>query len=161
MTIPRGCMLEDPVRLNRRAFIQLGGAGLVTGLKGPRSRARSADAALPAFELVQPDLFAVSGGQPNCWADFNNDGRLDLFVGFKDGVPNRLYRHDGSRFADVAADLGLADPTDTRAAAWGDVDADGHLDLYVGFTRRSGIANKLYRNDGDGRQFTEVGPDLG
>src|SRR5207248_1431599 len=58
-------------------------------------------------------------------------------------------------------DLGLADLTDTRAAAWGDFDADGHLDLYVGFTRRSGAANRLYRNEGDGKRFTEIGRDLG
>jgi len=148
------------MRLDRRAFIQFGAAGIAAGVTGTPLRAQPAGAA-PAFELVQPDLFAVSGGQPNCWADFNNDGRLDLFVGFKDGVANRLYRYDGSRFADVAADVGLADPTDTRAAAWGDFDADGHLDLYVGFTRRSGAANRLYRNDGDGRRFTEIGRDLG
>ena len=147
------------MRLNRRTFIQLGAAGLAAGVT--RLRAQPAGGAAPPFELVQPELFAVSGGQPNCWADFNNDGRLDLFVGFKDGVANRLYRYDGSRFADVAADLGIADLTDTRAAAWGDFDADGHLDLYVGFTRRSGAANRLYRNDGGGRHFTEIGRDLG
>jgi len=152
---------EVVMRLNRRTFIQLGAAGLATGVTGRRLRAQPAGGAAPSFELVQPELFAVSGGQPNCWADFNNDGRLDLFVGFKDGVANRLYRYDGSRFADVAADLGIADLTDTRAAAWGDFDADGHLDLYVGFTRRSGAANRLYRNDGGGRHFTEIGRDLG
>src|SRR5207247_5948584 len=93
--------------------------------------------------------------------DFNNDGALDLFVGFKDGVANRLYRNDRGKFTEIAADLGFADLTDTRAAAWGDFDADGQLDLYVGFTRRSGVANKLYRNEGDGKRFTEIGHDLG
>jgi penicillin G amidase len=113
------------------------------------------------FELVQPELFSTSGGQPNCWADFDNDGDLDLFVGFKAGVPNRLYRNDKGRFVEIASDLGLADLTDTRAAAWGDFNGDGHLDLYAGFTRRSGVANKLFRNDGDGKHFTEVGHALG
>jgi VCBS repeat protein len=108
-----------------------------------------------------PETFGVAGGQPNCWADFNNDGHLDLFVGFKDAIANRLYRYDGARFVDVAKDLGLADLTDTRAAAWGDFNADGHIDLYVGFTRRSGAANRLYRNDGDGKHFTEIGHELG
>jgi hypothetical protein len=109
---------------------------------------------------VQPDLFAATGGQPNCWADYDNDGDLDLFVGFKEGVANRLYRNDGGRFAEVAAAAGLADATDTRAAAWGDPNADGRLDLYVGFTRRSGVANKLYLNDGKGR-FRDAAHDLG
>jgi hypothetical protein len=117
-------------------------------------------AAAPRFELVQPELFGVSGGQPSCWADFDNDGDLDFFVGFKDAITNRLYRNDGGTFVDVSAQAGVADATDTRAAAWGDPNADGRLDLYVGFTRRSGIANKLYRNDGSGR-FVDIAHDLG
>src|SRR5438094_4885449 len=151
------------MRLNRRTFIQLGAAGLATGVTGRRLRAQPAGGAAPPFELVPPELFAISGGQPNCWADFNNDGALDLFVGFKDGVANRLYRNDRGTFTEIAADLGLADLTDTRAAAWGDFDADGRLELYVGFTRRSGAANKLYRYgvDGANDRFTDVAHDLG
>ena len=112
----------------------------------------------PRFELVQPELFSVTGGQPNAWADFDNDGDLDEFVGFR-GRPNRLYRQDHGRFEDVAAAVGLADNVETRAAAWGDFDGDGHLDLYVGFV--GGAPNKLYRNDGDGRHFTDVAPAIG
>src|SRR5262245_10440356 len=78
----------------------------------------SAADARPRFELVQPQLFGVTGGQPNAWADFDNDGDLDEFVGFR-GRPNRLYRQDHGRFVDVAAAVGLADNVETRAAAWG------------------------------------------
>jgi hypothetical protein len=134
------------------------GVACLVGLT-TRSRAQSRDA--PAFELVQPDVFGRSGGQLNCWGDFDNDGDLDLFVGFKAGVPNRLYRNDRGRFTDVAVEVGVADLTDTRAAAWGDFNGDGHLDLYVGFTRRSDIPNKLYRSDGNGKPFTEVGHQMG
>jgi len=115
-----------------------------------------AHAQQPSFEPVQPDLFAATGGQPNAWADYDGDGDLDLFVGFKQDVPNRLYRNDGGRFTDVAAEIGVADATDTRAAAWGDFDADGDSDLLVGFTRRSNQPAKLYRNDRTGLAFTEV-----
>src|SRR6266705_6629439 len=79
----------------------------------------------PTFELVQPDLFSASGAMPNAWADFDNDGDLDEFVGFR-GRPNRLYRQDHGRFEDVAAAAGVADNVETRAAAWGDYDADGN-----------------------------------
>src|SRR5256885_12681359 len=112
----------------------------------------------PTFELIQPDLFGVAGGQPNAWADYDNDGDLDEFVGFR-GRPNRLYRQDHGGFVDVAAAVGLADAVETRAAAWGDFDGDGHVDLYVGFV--GGTPNKLYRNDGNGRHFTDVAPSLG
>src|SRR5439155_18027730 len=95
---------------------------------------------------------------PNAWADFDNDGDLDEFVGFR-GRPNRLYRQDRGRFEDVAAAVGLADNVETRAAAWGDFDGDGQLDLYVGFV--DGTPNKLYRNDGNGRHFTDVAAALG
>src|SRR6185295_9849055 len=149
--------------MNRRRFVRLGAAGIAAGMAARHRLLASGAAdptAAPRFELVQPDLFAVTGGQPSCWADFDNDGDLDLFVGFKDAVANRLYRNDGGTFVEAAGPAGVADLTDTRAAAWGDPDDDGRLDLYVGFTRRSGMANKLYRNDGSGR-FVDIAHDLG
>jgi hypothetical protein len=100
----------------------------------------------------------------HAWADFDNDGDLDLYVGFRPGQPNRLYRNDEGRFVDVAAALGVADTEGTRAVAWGDYNADGHLDLYVGYTAGSEqglakIAARIYRNDGG--RFTDVTGSLG
>jgi len=137
----------------RRDFLRaLAAAGAQRSFAGPAEGSR--------FEPVQPELFAAAGAQPNCWADFDNDGDLDLFVGFKADLPNRLYRNDGGTFVEVGANLKIDDLPDTRAAAWGDFNADGNLDLYVGFTRKSGAANKLYRNDGHGK-FVDVARDLG
>ncbi|MGE0464227.1 MAG: CRTAC1 family protein, partial [Vicinamibacterales bacterium] len=123
--------------------------------------AGSAQVRQPRFELVQPDLFAAPGGQPNAWADFDGDGDLDLFVGFRQDSPNRLYQNDNGRFTEVALAMGVADVADTRAAAWGDFDADGDPDLFVGFTRKSNLPAKLYRNDGAGRPFTDVAAGMG
>jgi hypothetical protein len=91
----------------------------------------------------------------NAAADFDNDGDLDLFVGFR-GIPNRLYRNDKGKYTDVAAKVGVADNDVTRSSAWGDYNGDGHLDLFVGFVNRNESKNKLYRNDGDGKSFTDV-----
>src|SRR5688500_17972719 len=115
----------------------------------------AASAQAPRFEVTQKDLFAAGGSFVNAWADYDTDGDLDLFVGF-DGLPNRLYRNDNGRFADVAAAAGVADARPTRAAAWGDADSDGDPDLFVGFTPATGKAAtepalaasvlKFYRN---------------
>ncbi len=46
-------------------------------------------------------------GMAAVWCDFNNDGRLDLFVA-NDGQPNYLYRNDGNvHFTDVALQAGV------------------------------------------------------
>ena len=112
----------------------------------------------PAFEPIQPELFALGGSFTNAWADYDLDGDPDLFVGFG-GTPNRLYRNDKGVFTDVAAEAGVADPRAARAVAWGDFDADGDPDLLVGFTPGEASLLKLYRND-RGR-FTDVTADTG
>lgn len=63
-------------------------------------------------------------------ADFNNDGRPDLYV--TQFGPNLLYenRGDGS-FREVGRKAGVADPRWSTGSAWGDFDHDGWLDLYV------------------------------
>jgi len=82
------------------------------------------------------------------FADYDNDGDLDLFVPDK-GKP-RLYRNnnDGT-FTDVLAAAGdlASSPGDSVSAAWGDVNADGFLDLFVCHARGP---SRLYLGDGKG-----------
>jgi hypothetical protein len=98
------------------------------------------------FEAIQPELFAAGTTFVNAWADYDNDGDPDLFVGFN-GTPNRLYRNNKGTFADVATQAGLAEGRAVRAAAWGDFDSDGDSDLLVGFTPGQASLLRLYRND--------------
>ena len=81
------------------------------------------------------------------------------FVGFR-GRPNRFYRNDSGRFVDVAAAVGLADTHETRAVAWGDYNADGHVDLYVGFADPQ-VTSRVYRNEGNGKRFVDVAAEIG
>jgi hypothetical protein len=107
-------------------------------------------------------------------ADYDNDGRVDLFVA---GVQhNQLLRNTGDgRFEDVTAVSGIANYKWSVAAGWFDYDNDGWLDLfivnYVDWTPQtnkfcgdrakdlrvychpkhySGLPNALYRNRHDG-----------
>jgi hypothetical protein len=118
--------------------------------------------------------------------DYDNDGRVDIFVSCLG--PNYLFRNEGKRFVDVTASAGVAgDPN-----AWGvssgffDYDRDGDLDLlvchYVEWTREFDLAQEfrliggkergygrpqpfggtfstLYRNDQG--QFTDVSESAG
>ena len=70
------------------------------------------------------------------WEDFDNDGDQDLYVA-NDFGRNNLYRNQltetgEARFVDVARDVGVEDSASGMSVAWGDVDRDGQMDLYVG-----------------------------
>jgi tetratricopeptide (TPR) repeat protein len=70
-------------------------------------------------------------GMAVAWADYDNDGRLDLLITAYGH--NVLYHNDGDgRFSDRSAASGIGGPEGFwTGAAWGDYDRDGFLDLYV------------------------------
>lgn len=62
--------------------------------------------------------------------DFDNDGRVDLFVAGVNG--SRLYRNrGGGHFEDVTESAGIHETQFAVGAAWFDYDRDGLLDLLV------------------------------
>ena len=64
-------------------------------------------------------------------ADYDNDGRDDVFVTTVDG--GRLFHGEGDgRFADVTHAAGIANPHFSVSAAWLDYDRDGLADLFIG-----------------------------
>jgi hypothetical protein len=97
-------------------------------------------------------------GLGTVWSDFNDDGRIDLFVA-NDSTPNFLYRNDGKgHFTDVAFLAGAAVSQDGSeqagmGIALGDYLHTGRLSLFV--THFSEEYAALFRNDG-GMSFTDV-----
>lgn len=64
-------------------------------------------------------------------ADYDNDGRDDVFMTTVDG--GRLFHNDGGgKFADVTARAGLRNAEFAVSAAWLDYDRDGLADLFIG-----------------------------
>lgn len=76
------------------------------------------------------------------WADFNNDGQLDLaqLTGAIQGVgveSKRLFVNEGGKLVERAAQLGVDNPPGrTRMPLWLDIDLDGKLDLFQGAEAR-------------------------
>jgi len=89
----------------------------------------------------------------SCWADYDNDGDLDVFVANRDGQNNSFFDNDGEgNFAKLVDIELVSDGGDSRACGWADVDGDADLDLYVGNAHE---ANFFYSNNGDAT-FTRV-----
>jgi hypothetical protein len=97
-------------------------------------------------------------GQVAVWADYDNDGFLDLFVGAETGR-SRLYHNRGDgTFEEVALKAGVANEGFIcKGANWGDFNGDRYPDLYV--ANLNGPP-RLFRNNRDGT-FTDVAPELG
>jgi enediyne biosynthesis protein E4 len=121
------------------------------------------------------------------WADFDNDGDLDLYVchylkwdavkpalceyperskpGYMycdplafAGLPDHVFRNDGGRFVDVTAEAGIVD-RDGRGLGVliADLDDDGKVDLFVA---NDLSANYFFRNLG-GFRFSEQATEAG
>jgi hypothetical protein len=97
----------------------------------------------------------------NCaeWADYDNDGWVDLFIGCEQ-TKSRLYRNLGNgKFENVAGKAGVACAADwfTKGCTWTDFNNDDYPDLFV--NNLNGRA-QLYRNNRNGT-FTTVTNQMG
>jgi hypothetical protein len=77
----------------------------------------------------------VHGGMGIDWGDYDNDGRMDLFVATFRNEAKSLYRNEGdSLFTDVSYPAGLGQPAlpyVAFGAKFADFDNDGWLDLLI------------------------------
>ena len=97
-------------------------------------------------------LLSLHPTQTAAWADYDNDGWLDLFVGHENGRPSEdqhpsqlFHNNHNGTFTEVAAENGLSSLGYVKGVAWGDFNNDGRPDLYISV---KGGHNRLFRNDG-------------
>src|SRR5246500_4100719 len=138
-------------------------------------------AGLAGAEMNGKKMWSVGAG----WFDYNNDGKLDLFVvnycvwevnkdpfcHVKSGVRvfchpkvyaslhNTLYRNNGDgTFTDVSQETGIASRMGKgMSVSFADYDGDGFLDAFVANDTTPGL---LFHNLG-GKKFEEVGTQAG
>jgi hypothetical protein len=137
-------------------------------------------------DVTESSGIRISGfGMGGCAADYDNDGWPDLYVTSVGAKANKLYRNTGKNsFADVTDLARVGDGLWSVSCAFGDIDNDGDVDLYVARYVDFSDENKkvcmlfkdvrsychpnvyrsvpdiLYRNNGDGT-FTDVSRESG
>lgn len=105
------------------------------------------------------------GNYGSIWIDYNNDGKLDMFIAKCRGAQSpasidQLWRNNGDgTFTDVAPEMNLGGYQQSWSSAWGDFDNDGDMDVMIGASSFSGGGHMLMRNDGN--TFTNITPGSG
>ena len=154
--------MKSTIDLDRLAIVGVGLTLAAAAHTVTRPARMSAQAPALPFESVQTNLFSVPNSYSNAWADFDNDGDLDLAVSLGSGEV-RLYRNDNGTLVSVGKEMGLpqagGDSYELRGLSWGDYDGDGFVDLLGGATQTEHVT-KVFRNLG-GHKFIEVAADLG
>jgi hypothetical protein len=129
------------------------------------------DLAVTSFDALQPMSYYRNAGDGTfedrsgpagvtgqlgglvCYqADYDNDGRMDLFIPrgawLSQAVRPSLLRNEGDgTFSDATPKAGLMDPVNSNSASWADYDNDGWIDLFIACENQP---NRLYHSRGDG-----------
>ncbi|OYU85536.1 MAG: hypothetical protein CFE24_01140 [Flavobacterium sp. BFFFF2] len=82
------------------------------------------------------------------WADYDQDGFMDLFVPNGGGNKNSLFHNDGNGTFSKPNIIINQEGGKSVGSCWGDIDNDGDLDLFV--TNSNSSTNFLYKNIGNG-----------
>ena len=107
-------------------------------------------------------VFATMGCN---FADFDNDGWLDMYLGTGDPniamlVPNRMFKNvAGKRFAEITGTSGTGHLQKGHGVACGDWDNDGDVDIFIetgGAINGDKYHNVLFQNPGQGNNWLTV-----
>lgn len=83
------------------------------------------------------------------WNDYDQDGQIDIYVA-NDFGRNCLYRNEGGKFTNVAAEAGVEDSASGMSVTFSDYDRDGLEDIYISNMFSSAGSRTTYQ-----RQYEE------
>ena len=137
-----------------RDLLVLRGAWMGEAGRHPNSLLQNQGPAIFEDVTREAGIFSLHPTHSAAWGDYDNDGRLDLYVGNESSPaprpshPCELFHNDGDgTFSEIAAEVGVDDVGFVKGLVWGDYDNDGRLDLYL--SHLNGY-NVLYHNDDGG-----------
>lgn len=116
---------------------------------------RNEVAANQGFVEIQAELHGVFIGSGS-WADYDNDGDLDILLNGYDGFNYLTVLYQNNRSAFIRSEVFI--PGSSGKAAWGDYDNDGDLDLLLAGTTGDEGGSRVYRNDKT--SFVDINPPL-
>lgn len=105
--------------------------------------------------IASPISTTPSASYGASWADYDNDGRLDVILPNNSFTGRNFLFHNegGGQFTQVLDGPVATDLPESDGSAWGDLDNDGDFDLFI--SNGANLDNFLYLNDGAGH-FTKV-----
>jgi tetratricopeptide (TPR) repeat protein len=95
--------------------------------------------------------------QTGVWADIDNDGYVDLFLGSENGSPHLYHNRRNGTFEDITRSAGVDRVAFNKGIATGDYDNDGYMDFYVS----NFVGDHLLYHNNHNLTFTEVGEKAG
>lgn len=117
-----------------------------------------------AFSQITSGIIATENAPSRSanWADYDGDGKTDLFVSNEGNRKNNLFHNDGEgAFTKVEGDPIVASSRSSMSGSWGDVNNDGFLDLFVANAGQyQEQNNQLYINQGNGTFLAAPSSDL-
>ncbi|MEM6802129.1 MAG: FG-GAP-like repeat-containing protein [Bacteroidota bacterium] len=101
-------------------------------------------------KITEGDIVNDGGNSTgSSWADFDNDGDMDLYVTNASNQKNFFYVNNGDgTFHKNTSSIIASENGQSHGSGWLDLENDGDLDLLVG--NDADNANFLYINNGDG-----------